>query len=80
LWWLLVVMMVTSGIGLFYYLRVIVAMFMEPPAEPVEAPGTGPVPLIARLTLGTLTILLVWFGLYPGPLMALIRTAVTRVG
>jgi NADH-quinone oxidoreductase subunit N len=80
LWLLLVVMMVTSGIGLFYYLRVIVAMFMEPPAEPVEAPGTGPVPLIARLTLGTLTILLVWFGVYPGPLMALIRTAVTRVG
>ena len=33
LWPLLVVMMVTSGIGLFYYLRVIVAMFMAPSME-----------------------------------------------
>jgi hypothetical protein len=28
------------------------------------------------VTLAALTVLLVWFGLYPGPLIALIRSAV----
>jgi NADH-quinone oxidoreductase subunit N len=77
LWPLLVVMMVASGVGLFYYLRVIVAMFMAPPTEATDGAGAARVPLVAGVTLAALTILLVWFGLYPGPLIALIRLAVT---
>jgi NADH-quinone oxidoreductase subunit N len=77
LWPLLVVMMVASGIGLFYYLRVIVAMFMAPPTEATDGAVAARVPLVAGVTLAALTILLVWFGLYPGPLIALIRLAVT---
>jgi NADH-quinone oxidoreductase subunit N len=76
LWPLLVVMMVTSGIGLFYYLRIIVTMCMEPATEPTAAMSTPRVPLLAGLTLAALTMLLVWLGLYPGPLIALIRSAV----
>jgi NADH-quinone oxidoreductase subunit N len=76
LWPLLVVMMVTSGIGLFYYLRVIVAMFMQPATESTAGAGTSRVPLIAGLTLAALTMLLVWLGVYPEPLIALIRLAV----
>jgi NADH-quinone oxidoreductase subunit N len=77
LWAALVVMMVTSGIGLFYYLRVVVAMGMAPAAA--EAASTPPVPIAAGLTLAVLTGLLVWFGVYPGPLIALIHSAVAGI-
>jgi NADH-quinone oxidoreductase subunit N len=75
LWGLLVVMMLTSGIGLFYYLRVIVAMFMHPVREAPEPRAMRPIPLAAGLTLATLAILLVWFGLYPAPLVSLAGSA-----
>ena len=42
LWPLLIVMMVTSGIGLFYYLRVVVAMFMEPASDTSGWPRAVP--------------------------------------
>lgn len=77
LWGLLVVMMVTSGIGLFYYLRVIVAMFMQPVAVSERRPARARIPIEAGLTLAVLVVLLVWIGLYPGPLLALARAAVT---
>ncbi|HEX5474680.1 MAG TPA: NADH-quinone oxidoreductase subunit N [Vicinamibacterales bacterium] len=77
LWWLLVVMMVTSGIGLFYYLRVIVAMCLQPAGEAAAGAAAPRLPLAAGLTLAALTVLLVWFGVYPAPLIALIRSAVT---
>jgi NADH-quinone oxidoreductase subunit N len=76
LWPLLVVMMVASGVGIFYYLRVIVAMFTAPYPDATDDVGTAAVPLAAGVTLAALTVLLVWFGLYPGPLIALIRSAV----
>ncbi|MEP7309860.1 MAG: NADH-quinone oxidoreductase subunit N, partial [Acidobacteriota bacterium] len=79
LWSLLVVMMVTSGIGLFYYLRVIVTMFMERAVEQTVDTGMPPLPIVAGLTLAALTMLLAWLGVYPGPLIALIRVAVTSV-
>jgi hypothetical protein len=34
-----------------------------------------PIPLAAGLTLATLAILLVWFGLYPAPLVSLAGSA-----
>jgi NADH-quinone oxidoreductase subunit N len=78
LWALLIVMMVTSGVGLFYYLRVVVAMFMQPAA--VEAPEEGalPVPLTATLTLAMLAAVLLGLGVFPGPLLAVIDAAVAR--
>jgi NADH-quinone oxidoreductase subunit N len=76
LWSLLVVMMVASGIGLFYYLRIIVAMFMAPVTQPANGTGTTPVSLISGATLAALLMLLIWLGLYPGPLIALIHSVV----
>ncbi len=74
LWGLLVVMMVTSGIGLFYYLRVVVAMYMQPAAAPPPDEPRG-VPLTAGVTLAVLAGLLVWLGVYPTPVLALVRAA-----
>ncbi|MCC7416808.1 MAG: NADH-quinone oxidoreductase subunit N [Acidobacteria bacterium] len=79
LWALLIVMMVTSGIGLFYYLRVVVAMYMEPAAGGIGGVPAGRAPLAGGLALAALTVLLVWLGIYPGPLVAFIRAAVAGV-
>ena len=76
LWALLIVMMVTSGIGLFYYLRVVVAMFMQAAPEDRLRTGALPVPLPATLTLATLAAALIGLGVFPGPLMAIISAAV----
>ncbi len=76
LWSLLVVMMVTSGVGLFYYLRVVVAMYMQSAGEEVAGVTPPRVPLVAGMTLAALTVLLIWIGVYPGPLIAFIRLAV----
>jgi NADH-quinone oxidoreductase subunit N len=80
LWPLLVVMMVTSGIGLFYYLRIIVTMCMEPAAEPTAGIGVPRVPLLAGVTLAALSVALVWLGVYPAPIIRLIRVAATGGG
>jgi NADH-quinone oxidoreductase subunit N len=79
LWSLLVVMMVTSGIGLFYYLRVIVAMYMQSAGGEAAGAGAPGVPLVAGVTLASLTVLLVWIGVYPEPLIAFIRSAVAAM-
>jgi len=73
LWTLLIVMLMTSGVGLFYYLRFIAAMYMQPGREMV-APAVVP-RVSADLLLAALVGLLMWFGLYPGPLIRMIQAA-----
>jgi NADH-quinone oxidoreductase subunit N len=64
--WLVVVAVVASVIALAFYLRVIVAMYMEEePAESLDVPGTVRV-VVALATLATV----VW-GLFPGSLLSL---------
>jgi NADH-quinone oxidoreductase subunit N len=77
LWPLLVVMMITSGIGLFYYLRVVVAMFMQPEPASMAHVLARRVPITAGVTLAALAVLLVWIGVYPAPFIALARSAVS---
>jgi len=83
LWVLVVSMVINSAIALFYYLRIVVAMFAVPPAAaegvPLAAataatPGSG-----AGMVLLALTGLMVWLGVYPGPLLGLIGTTVSRL-
>lgn len=74
LWTLLVIMMITSGIGLFYYLRVVVAMFMQPASATAGAERARPVPLTGAVTLAVLAVLLVWLGVWPAPMMARVRS------
>jgi NADH-quinone oxidoreductase subunit N len=72
-WLLVVVLVITSGIGLFYYLRVVVAMFVRQPQTPIEK---AMLPLTGSLTLAGLTLLLVWLGLLPSPLLEIIRNMI----
>lgn len=69
-WALIVVLAVTSAIGLFYYLRLMVVMYDR---SSVAQPVTGSLAVAAGIALGVLTAALLFLGLYPGPLLRTIR-------
>jgi NADH-quinone oxidoreductase subunit N len=69
-WPLIIVLVVTSVAGLFYYLRIVVALYAAPPERaPIQIVSGG-----GAFILVVLTVLLIWFGVYPTPLLNLIRT------
>lgn len=72
-WAMVLILVITSGIGVYYYLRVIVAMYMRPETGPALAP----MPATSGLALAVLTAALFFLGVYPGPLLDLIQNTVT---
>ncbi len=78
IWFPVVVLVVTSTLGLFYYLRVIVAIYAREPgdAPPAASPA---LPVAGAVALAALAVLLVWLGVYPTPLLRLIRAAVAAL-
>lgn len=70
LWGLLFAVIVGSGLGLYYYLRIIVVMAMNV-QETVIRPSQD---RISTATLAVLTMLLVWFGIYPSLLINAIQS------
>jgi len=84
LWMLTVILVINSAIGLYYYLRIIVAIF-RPPAEAQKAPAPAPsaagpsCSLPAGVTPAGLTLALVWLGVYPDPMIRAIRAAVAAL-
>ncbi len=77
LFWPLAALVVGSVIGLYYYLRIIVAMAM--PAEPTAAPP-GAAPLFGHAVIGALLVVLLALGAYPAPAITLIRMTVGHGG
>jgi NADH-quinone oxidoreductase subunit N len=73
LWPLALALVVGSAIGIFYYLRVIVALYGEAPAE-ARWPALH---LAGALALGAAVLVIVWLGVYPSPLLRLIAAAVS---
>lgn len=70
-WPAIIILVVTSVAGLFYYLRIVVALYSAPAEHP------APIPIVSQggtFSLAVFTILLIWFGIYPAPLLNLIRT------
>jgi NADH-quinone oxidoreductase subunit N len=76
MWGLLVILVVTSAIGLFYYLRIIVAVYDRAPERAPQA-AAGP---SGSILLALLTSLLIWLGVFPLPLLAVIRRALGGMG
>jgi NADH-quinone oxidoreductase subunit N len=81
-WPLIIILVVTSVAGLFYYLRVVVALYSAPPEH-----ATGQVVSIGQpaawsvvFMLTVLALLLIWFGIYPTPLLHVIRTTMAMPG
>ena len=74
--WLGVILGLSLVVGLFYYLRIVVAVFSDlPEAAGKLQPPPFSLPLFGSYTLVVLAILLVWFGVYPSQLLNLIRAA-----
>ena len=64
LWLLVISLVISSIIGLFYYVRIIAVMFARPEWQPETA--ARPVGAIAAgFCLAILTLSLVWLGIYP---------------
>jgi hypothetical protein len=55
-------------------------MFMEPAADASAGREPSRLPFVAGLTLSALTVGLVWLGVYPAPLIRLIRIVIVGVG
>jgi NADH-quinone oxidoreductase subunit N len=64
LWTLVGAVVIGSGIGLYYYLRVVLVMLKPADAESQRA--TSPA-VLAKLALASLALVLLWSGIYPQP-------------
>jgi len=74
LWGLLAAMVIGSGIGLYYYLRIVYRMLMPPKGEAGyrEAGIEG---FASYAVLAVLLLLLLGLGVYPTPLISVIQSA-----
>jgi NADH-quinone oxidoreductase subunit N len=73
LWLAVIALAINSVIGLFYYLRIVVALF-SPSGE--EAPAAPETSRSGSAVLAVITILLLWLGVYPAPLIEIIKTTI----
>lgn len=77
MWPAVIAVIVGSVIGLFYYLRVIVAICT--PAPEGTSAYAGTIPIVAGATLAALTLMLIGLGVYPTPLVHLIQLTVVQI-
>jgi len=76
LWLLVIMLVINSAIGLYYYLRIIVVLYAQPGHSEVSAVSS--LPLTGSLVLVLLTVLLLWLGVYPEPLIEMIHRMTMR--
>lgn len=76
-WVLLLTLVATSAIGLFYYLRIIVAMYAQPLVPDELHP---PLPLPTAMALAVLVGLVLLLGVYPAPLWDAIQAMTRHLG
>jgi len=84
LWWLVLALIGNSVISLYYYLRLIVTLFGEEPAPATLPQGqavqaTQPVGWTTVFSLGLVASIILLLGVYPEPLMELIRDSVSNL-
>jgi NADH-quinone oxidoreductase subunit N len=77
LWPLVIILVVTSAVGLFYYLRLVAAMYMQPPHDERSVVASS-LSLAGSLVLAALMLLLVWLGVYPAPFIDMIQATAAR--
>ena len=80
IWYLVLTLVITSVIGLFYYLRIISAMFAADSREPEGIAEPLPrLSLPGGSALVVLSAVLIWLGVYPQPLVAVIRSVLASL-
>jgi len=78
MWLLLASLVINSVIGLFYYLRIIVTMYLRA-GETVQLHKAPSWSLAGGVVLGFLTVFLLWIGIYPAPFIGLVRIMVSSL-
>ena len=74
MWTLVLVLVATSAVGLYYYLRVLVALY----AREDRALSMTPVRFGGSAALTVAVVVLLWLGVYPAPMMQLIQAMIGR--
>ncbi len=82
LWLLVVTLVINSAMGLFYYLRIVIAMFRQPAgnAGVEDSFASVKISLTDSMSLAVLTILLLWLGVYPSMFIDMIQMIGNRMG
>ena len=74
-WFLTAMIILGSGIGLYYYLRVMIVMYMTPPDNPrIDAVDHWGQKVGGIMVLGAAALVIV-FGVYPDPIIAVSQVA-----
>lgn len=73
MYWLVVLGLIASAIGIYYYLRVIVLMFMREPEGDLEGIA---LPLSHRILIGIMVLGTLYLGIFPGSFLELASEAV----
>ena len=83
LWWLLTALVIGSGIGLYYYLRIVYRMILPIAREGQDGAQLAALKIHSKASYVVLLLLfiaLLWWGVYPAPLMELLATVSASVG
>ncbi len=72
LWLLVITLVVSSAIGLYYYLRVIKTM-LSPVDDNVPKTATGQLSKMGIAVISLLAILVIWLGVFPSDLITIIK-------
>ena len=75
-WTLTLILVLGSVISIYYYLRVVVAMYMRPVDDTAFESTPARVSLAVGVTLAALIAVLFWLGVWPAPFLEIIRTTV----
>lgn len=75
LWGLLWLVVIGSGMGLFYYLRIVRAMIKKgTDNQAIDNSNNSKISAIEWIAQTTLTIIIIWIGIVPGDLMVLFES------
>jgi len=77
LWVLIATMALSSVIGLFYYLRIIFSLYSRPSGY--QMPSLPLISITGSVILAVFMLLVLWIGIYPGPLMEGIKFMLEKV-
>ncbi|MGV8073013.1 MAG: hypothetical protein AB2L11_00405 [Syntrophobacteraceae bacterium] len=73
LWTLVIILVLSSTIGLYYYLRILTALYTQPTESDLSSMSEPPSCLSGGLTPAALTFLLIRLGVMPTPIIDLIQ-------
>jgi NADH-quinone oxidoreductase subunit N len=76
-WALALILVLGSVLSIFYYLRPIVAMYMQPAED--GAAALPPAPMAAGAVLVALLAVVLWLGVWPQPVLEIVRETVGRL-